>query len=162
MQATQVQHQLSQKIGIVPLSEIQFEQWLLLWQGYQQFYWVQLSNEVTRQTWSKLTDPQRPYIYGFAAVYQTKVVAIVHVIEHDSCWTLKPYAYLQDLYTLPDYRGIEIARLLIAQVYHTAQQRECDRVYWLTHEDNLQARQLYDRVAKRTGFIQYRSPTVAM
>lgn len=124
MQATQVQHQLSQKIGIVPLSEIQFEQWLLLWQGYQQFYWVQLSNEVTRQTWSKLTDPQRPYIYGFAAVYQTKVVAIVHVIEHDSCWTLKPYAYLQDLFTFPEYRGIGISQQPIQQVNQTAQQRD--------------------------------------
>ena len=50
-----------------------------------------------------------------------------------------------------------IAQQLIQQVNQTAQQRECDRVYWLTHEDNLQARQLYDRVAKRTDSIQYHS-----
>ncbi len=66
------------------------------------------------------------------------------------------------LFTLPEYRGMGIAQQLIQQVNQTAQQRECDRVYWLTHEDNLQARQLYDRVAKRTGFIQYRSPATAM
>ena len=82
MQATQVQHQLSQKIGIVPLSEIQFEQWLLLWQGYQQFYWVQLSNEVTRQTWSKLTDPQRPYIYKFIVSVMQHNVLSLHVYLH--------------------------------------------------------------------------------
>ena len=108
----------------MPLSGIQFEQWQALWQGYQQFYRVQLSDDVTQQTWSKLTDPQRPYIYGLAAVYQTQVVAIVHVIEHDSCWTLKPYAYLQDLYTLPEYRGMGIAQQLIQQVNQTAQQRD--------------------------------------
>jgi hypothetical protein len=30
------------------------------------------------------------------------------------------------------------------------------RVYWLTKEDNAAARKLYDRVAERSGFIQYR------
>ena len=161
MQATILDRQFKH-IDIVAISEIQFEQWQPLWQGYQQFYQVQLSDEVTQNTWSKLINPHSTHIYGFAAVYQTQVVAIVHVIEHDSCWTLKPYAYLQDLYTLPEYRGMGIAQQLIQQVNQTAQQRECDRVYWLTHEDNLQARQLYDRVAKRTGFIQYRSPATAM
>jgi len=29
-------------------------------------------------------------------------------------------------------------------------------VYWLTHESNHKARLLYDKVAKKTGFIQYR------
>ena len=30
------------------------------------------------------------------------------------------------------------------------------RVYWLTHESNATARLLYDRIADRPGFIQYR------
>ena len=30
------------------------------------------------------------------------------------------------------------------------------RVYWLTHESNDVARALYDKVAERSGFIQYR------
>jgi hypothetical protein len=29
-------------------------------------------------------------------------------------------------------------------------------VYWLTHETNATAIQLYDRIADRSGFIQYR------
>ncbi len=78
--------------------------------------------------------------------------------------TLKPYAYLQDLYTLPEYRGMGIAQQLIQQqVNQTAQQRECDRADWLTHEDNLQARQLILSCRKREQvFIQYRSPATAM
>ena len=38
---------------------------------------------------------------------------------------------------------------------HT-EKRACDRVYWLTHQDNLVAQQLYNKVAKKTGFIQLR------
>jgi hypothetical protein len=29
-------------------------------------------------------------------------------------------------------------------------------VWWLTHETNEAARALYERIAKRSGFIQYR------
>ena len=30
------------------------------------------------------------------------------------------------------------------------------RLYWLTKEDNRTARALYDKLAERSGFIQYR------
>ncbi|MGO7423872.1 GNAT family N-acetyltransferase, partial [Rhizobium ruizarguesonis] len=30
------------------------------------------------------------------------------------------------------------------------------RLYWMTHETNATARRLYDRIAERSGFIQYR------
>jgi hypothetical protein len=45
---------------------------------------------------------------------------------------------------------------LIEAVYACADELGAERVYWLTHETNTTARQLYDRVATRTGFIQYR------
>ena len=32
----------------------------------------------------------------------------------------------------------------------------CSRVYWLTHEANADAIVLYEKVAERSGFIQYR------
>lgn len=95
-------------------------------------------------------------MYGFAALIDQKVVGVVHVVEHESSWTMRPYAYLQDLFTHPDYRGQGVARKLIEHVYQVAQQRNCDRVYWLTQESNRQAQVLYDKVAKKTGFIQYR------
>jgi hypothetical protein len=31
-----------------------------------------------------------------------------------------------------------------------------ERLYWVTHETNAVAQALYDRVAEKTGFIQYR------
>ena len=32
----------------------------------------------------------------------------------------------------------------------------CSRTYWLTHESNSKAMLLYERIAERSGFIQYR------
>lgn len=148
--------EISSQIQIKSLEQISQPEWLFLWKGYQTFYEAQISDEVSKNTWDKLTNYELDSMYGFAALMDGKVVGIVHVIEHNSSWTVRPYAYLQDLFTHPDYRGQGVARKLIQHVYQIAQQRNCDRVYWLTQESNHQAQALYNKVAKKTGFIQYR------
>ncbi|MCA4126251.1 GNAT family N-acetyltransferase, partial [Pseudomonas aeruginosa] len=32
----------------------------------------------------------------------------------------------------------------------------CSRVHWLTHESNSDAMKLYERIADKSGFLQYR------
>ena len=148
--------EISSQIQIKSLEQISQPEWLFLWKGYQTFYEVQILEEINENTWAKLTSPGQDNMYGFAALIDGKVVGLVHVVEHDSSWTMRPYAYLQDIFVHPDYRGQGVARALIQHVYDVAQQRNCDRVYWLTHESNHKARLLYDKVAKETGFVQYR------
>ena len=140
-------------IHIVPLTEIDQSIWTTLWQAYQ----TDLLEQISENTWHKLTDSKHEHIYGFAALMAGRVVGIVHVIEHDSCWTLKPYVYLQDLFTHEDYRGLGVATALIEHVKMYTEKRACDRVYWLTHQDNLVSQQIYNKVVKKTGFIQYRA-----
>ena len=53
-------------------------------------------------------------------------------------------------------RGQGIGRALIEAVYAHAKKAGSERVYWMTHESNAQARTLYDKIADRSGFIQYR------
>lgn len=147
---------INEKIKIVPLEQISQSQWLPLWQAYQEFYKTKLNEELNNFTWQRLTNPGFNQMYGFAAMLGQQVVGIVHVVEHDSCWTLRPYAYLQDLFTGKEYRGQGVARGLIEHIYQVAQQRNCERVYWLTQESNHQAQVLYNKVARKTEFIQYR------
>ena len=64
--------------------------------------------------------------------------------------------YLQDLFVSPELRGGGVGRLLIEHVYEEAQAAGAARVHWLTHETNSTAMQLYDRIAARSGFVQYR------
>ena len=147
---------MKSEIAIQVLNESHEKPWLDLWKGYQAFYQTDISDEVTRHTWTKLCQAQYEHIYGFVAEIEGKVVGIVHVIEHDSCWTLKPYAYLQDLFTHEAHRGQGVARKLIEHVQRYTQERQCDRVYWLTHQHNTVAQSLYEKLAKKTGFIQYK------
>jgi len=63
---------------------------------------------------------------------------------------------LQDLYVDQDLRGGGVGRALIAHVRGEAEAAGCSRLYWLTHESNTDAMVLYDKVAEKSGFVQYR------
>lgn len=52
--------------------------------------------------------------------------------------------------------GVGVWDALIEAVYDRATAANCGRVYWQTHETNLQAMRLYETVAERSGFIVYR------
>ena len=128
--------------------------WEPLWKGYQTFYEVALSDEITTTTWSRLHDPAEP-MFVLGAYLGGKLVGIVHSLYHRSCWTIGNYCYLQDLFVAEEARGHGIGRALIEAVASEARAAGASRVYWLTQEGNTTARALYDRVAKRSGFIQY-------
>jgi GNAT superfamily N-acetyltransferase len=129
--------------------------WHTLWRGYQTFYKADIPERTTRTTWERLLDEREP-MHGAIALVDDRAVGIVHFIEHRSCWTTGDYMYLQDLFVAPELRGRGVGKALIEFVYAQAQQRGCSRVYWLTHETNREAMILYDRVAEKSGFVQYR------
>lgn len=129
--------------------------WEPLWQGYLTFYKTSLAAEVTQTTWKRLLDPSEP-MHGLVAVLDGEVVGIVHYIYHRSTWTVGDYCYLQDLFTSEKARNRGVGRALIEAVYERAKADGASRVYWLTHETNTSAQALYEKVAARSGFIQYR------
>ncbi len=142
-------------LQILPLSQDHHAAWLPLWRGYQAFYKTDIAPEVSEVTWSRLLDPEEPM--GAALAWNgPKAVGLVHHIRHRSCWTIGDYLYLQDLFVSPEARGTGVGRKLIEHVYGIARDQGCARVHWLTHETNTDAMLLYDRIAERSGFMQYR------
>ena len=132
-----------------------FERWLPLWRGYQAFYHADIPAETTAITWRRMMDPAEPMWGALARVGDTPA-GMVHWIFHRSNWTIGDYCYLQDLFVDPGVRRGGVGRALIEHVYEEARRAASPRVYWLTHESNAAAMRLYDRVADRSGFIQYR------
>ena len=130
-------------------------QWEPLWRGYQTFYKVDIPAAVTDVTWSRFHDPKEP-MWAYGAFDGGRMVGIVHAILHRSCWTVEDYCYLQDLFVDPTVRGTGAGRALIEKVYEIAREKGAGRVHWLTHETNSQAMLLYDRIAGKSGFVQYR------
>lgn len=145
----------SSTMGITALSPADRSDWERLWCGYQEFYGVSLSSEATDANWARLLDPDEP-IFGAIAILGGVKVGLAHWIFHRSTWSIGDYCYLQDLFVDKSARGHGLGRSLVEFVYDAALAHDCPRVYWLTHETNNDAQALYDRIAERSGFIQYK------
>ena len=146
-------------VTVRALAEGDHDAWRPLWDGYNAFYGrlgpTALPVEITDLTWRRMLDAAEP-VNGLAAVSDGQLVGITHYIFHRSTTAVAPVCYLQDLFTDPALRGQGVGRALIEGVYAAAHQAGSPRVYWQTHETNATARQLYDRIAERSGFIVYR------
>lgn len=132
-----------------------FDEWLPLWRGYQTFYEVDIPMETTRTTFARLTGGSEPMGAFVARDGTGDAIGIVHWITHRSCWTTGDYCYLQDLYVADGVRGGGVGRKLIEAVYDVARERGCSRVHWLTQFTNERAMILYDKIATKSGFLQY-------
>jgi GNAT superfamily N-acetyltransferase len=142
-------------IEIRPLRDQDHTAWMPLWKGYQAFYETDIPPDVSAVTWARLLDPDEP-MGGALAWNGARPVGLVHHIRHRSCWTIGDYVYLQDLFVAENTRGLGIGRALIEHVYAFALAQGCSRVHWLTQHTNTDAMKLYDRIADRSGFVQYR------
>ena len=142
-------------VEIRPVGPDERAAWEPLWRGYLDFYKTTLPQQTYDTTWARLHDPSEP-MWLLGAYVDGKLLGIVHYLYHRSCWTAGDYCYLQDLFVHEDVRNRGIARALIEAVYREAKAAGASRVHWLTHETNATARALYDTLADRPGFIQYR------
>ena len=130
-------------------------QWEPLWRAYLDFYNAQWSDEVSNVTFARIFDPLEP-MHAFVAERGGELIGFTHYLFQRSTWLLNSQCYLQDLYVSEVERGSGVGRALIAAVVGAAKEAGAARVYWNTHETNAVARRLYDAVAERSGFIQYR------
>ncbi|AZC25180.1 MULTISPECIES: GNAT family N-acetyltransferase [Pseudomonas] len=145
------------QIQIRPVTAADHAAWLPLWQAYLRFYETELADAVTQSTWQRLLDTSEP-THAALAWDGEHAVGLVHFIYHRSNWSIENACYLQDLLVAPQQRGTGVGRKLIEFVYTQAKQDGCAKVHWLTHETNATAIQLYERIAERPGFIQFRKP----
>jgi len=76
-------------------------------------------------------------------------------VVHENTWETQPVCYLEDLYVLPSARERGIGTALIEWLRNAMRAEGWARLYWMTREDNTQARQLYDRFTQADGFVRY-------
>jgi GNAT superfamily N-acetyltransferase len=153
---------VTQAVKIRPVVPADHEAWLPLWDGYNRFYGrfdaTALPREITQLTWARFFDGLEPMHAMVAERADGALVGLVHYLYHRSTLMAGPTCYLHDLFTLESERGKGVGRALIEAVYAAAKAAHAERVYWLTHETNRTAMQLYDKIADLSGFVVYRKP----
>ncbi|MGR8961629.1 N-acetyltransferase family protein [Rhizobium leguminosarum] len=130
-------------------------QWRALWTEYLNFDGSTLDAAVHDHTWTRLLKEGEP-MHCALALAGGKAVGFANYIFHPSTWSLSNSCYLQDLFVAPTVRGKGYGRAMIAHVCEQAAAAGSSRVYWQTQEDNAPAIALYEKVAERSGYIQFR------
>jgi GNAT superfamily N-acetyltransferase len=150
---------MSDAVRIRDIARADYDQWLPLWDGYNEFYErvgpTALPRAITDTTWARFFDPAEP-VFAMVAERDGALIGLVHYLFHRSTTLLAPICYLQDLFASETARSTGVGRALIEAVYARAKELGSERVYWQTHETNKVAQRLYERIAVRSGFIVYR------
>ena len=144
-------------VRVRPLRAQDKAAWLPLFKGYIAFYKATVAEDVIETTWQRLMQGGEGFHIALVAVDGTdSAIGLAHVLFHRSTWSASWYCYLEDLFVDPARRAKGAGRALIEAVYAEADARGCTRTYWTTQEFNYPARTLYDRVATKSVFVQYR------
>jgi GNAT superfamily N-acetyltransferase len=144
-------------VRVRPLAARDRAVWLALFKGYIAFYEAAVAEDVIDTLWQRLMAGEEGFPMALVAIDGAdRPVGLAHVLFHRSTWANGWYCYLEDLFVDPRERGKGIGRALIRAVYAEADARGCNRTYWMTQETNATARALYDKVATKSPFVQYR------
>ncbi len=144
-------------VSVRPLQASDHAHWKQLFAGYLTFYNATLTEEQIALTWQRLMQGEDDFHIGLiAADERDQPIGLAHVLFHRSTWSPTQYCYLEDLFVDPSCRARGVGQRLIEAVYAEADKRGCTRTYWATQEFNYRARGLYDKVATKSPFLQYR------
>jgi len=137
-----------------PAQQSDYNDWLVLWQAYIDFYEDNVPEHVTKATWSRILD-ENSSIYSDVVEVEGRIVGLATSVIHAATWSEKPICYLEDLYVDQGVRGKGCGRALIDNLIARAKEKDWYRVYWHTKRDNVTARKLYDRYVLADGHVKY-------
>ena len=130
------------------------EDWQNLYNGYAEFYKVEMTQTILNTVWSWLTDEQHE-LNGLVCEFEEKIVAFAHYRRMPRPLRGKYIGFLDDLFVSPDYRGLKIGEKLILKLGKISKEKRWGLVRWMTHNNNIRAKSLYDRVSNKTNWEVY-------
>ena len=143
------------KISIRRLEPADRAEWRRMWTGYLEFYRASVDEAVYHASFERLLGDDPRDFSGLLALVKDAPAGLAHYLFHRHGWKLRDVCYLQDLWVEPEFRGAGVGAALIRAVCAAADTAGAPDVYWLTAEDNVPARRLYDRVGRLTPFVKY-------
>ena len=129
-------------------------EWKKLYQGYADFYKVEITEQTLSTVWNWLHDSKHE-LHGLGYEINNKIVAIAHYRRMPSPLKAKYIGFLDDLYVHPDFRGRKIGEEIINKLNQISQDEGWGLIRWITRNNNYNAKSLYDRVAKKSTWDVY-------
>ena len=130
------------------------EQWENLYRGYADFYKVEMNKKILQTVWNWLHDKDHE-VSGLVYEVDGNIVGFAHYRKMPSPLRGKEIGFLDDLFVEPKYRGKKIGEKILNELKKISKSKGWNLIRWITHDDNLRAKALYDRVAEKTKWDVY-------
>ena len=125
------------------------ENWKKLYKGYADFYKSPINDIILDTVWSWLMDKNHE-VKGIVYEIDGNLAALAHYRAMPRPLKGKYIGFLDDLYVDPIYRNQKIAQKLMHEIKVISKSEKWDLVRWITHQDNIKAKSLYDKISKKT------------
>ena len=130
------------------------DQWKKLYRGYADFYKAEINDKILQTVWGWLNDNKHE-LQGIVYEVDNKIVALAHFRRMPRPLKGQDICFLDDLFVDPQHRGQKIGEKLINRIREISKSRGWSLVRWITRDDNLRAKSLYDRVSEKTNWDVY-------
>jgi ribosomal protein S18 acetylase RimI-like enzyme len=130
------------------------EQWKELYKGYADFYKVEMNDKILQTVWSWLNDKNHE-LNGLVYEVDGNIVGLAHYRRMPRPLRGQDIGFLDDLYVDPRHRGQKIGEEILHKLKEISKSKEWNLIRWITRDDNLRAKSLYDRVSEKTNWDVY-------
>ena len=130
------------------------EQWEKLYKGYADFYKVEMNDKILQIVWKWLHDKSHE-VNGLVYEVDENIVGLAHYRRMPRPLRGQDIGFLDDLFVDPEHRGQRIGEKLINKLKEISKSKRWNLVRWITREDNLRAKSLYNRVSEKTTWDVY-------
>ena len=130
------------------------ENWKKLYKEYANFYKSSINDIILDTVWSWIMDKNHE-VKGIVYEIDGNIIALAHYRAMPRPLKGKYIGFLDDLYVDPAYRNQKIGRKLMNEIKVISKSEKWDLVRWITRQDNIKAKSLYDKISEKTNWDVY-------
>ena len=130
------------------------ENWKKLYKGYANFYKSRINDIILDTVWSWLMDKNHE-VKGIVYEIDGNLTALAHYRAMPRPLKGKYIGFLDDLYVDPAYRNQKIGQKLMNEIKVISRSEKWNLVRWITRQDNIKAKSLYDKISEKTNWNVY-------
>ena len=130
------------------------KQWETLYKGYADFYKVEMNDKILNTVWEWIHDNNHD-VCGLVYEQDNKIIGIAHYRKMPSPLRGKYIGFLDDLFVEPNHRKKGVGEKMINEIKEISKKNNWNLVRWITREDNIKAKSLYEKLSKKTNWEVY-------
>ena len=113
-----------------------------------------MNDKILKTVWEWIHDKKHD-VFGLAYEQGNKIIGIAHYRKMPSPLRGKYIGFLDDLYVDPKHRRNGICEKIIKELKAISSQNNWNLVRWITRDDNITAKSLYEKLSKKTNWEVY-------